>query len=53
MEIIADVIVTELKVRRELGELFVLINLNLKSNMILSFRMDNRIIGHSLLSEKR
>lgn len=33
MEDITDVIVTELKVRRELRELIVLINLNLKSNM--------------------
>lgn len=32
-EVITDVIVTEVKVRRELRELIVLINLNLKSNM--------------------
>jgi len=33
MEVITDVMMTEVKVRRELRELIVLINLNLKSNM--------------------
>lgn len=33
MEVITDVIMTEVKVRRELRELIVLINLNLKSHM--------------------
>lgn len=33
MEVITDVIMTEVKVGRELRELIVLINLNLKSHM--------------------